>query len=153
MRTYSELQTIESFAERYEYLRLDGEVGRQTFGHERWMNQRFYASHEWKRIRDRVIARDLGCDLGVPNHEIVKQIHVHHINPIVRVDLHNFNEDVLNPEYLISASLQTHNAIHYGAEPPTHNIIVERTPGDTAPWTRRSDERRGNHRRDRNVYL
>lgn len=134
MRTYSELRTFGTFAERYEYLRLNGSVAHETFGHERWVNQKFYRSHEWKMIRIRVIARDLGRDLGVEGHDIVKQVHVHHMNPIRPEDLYDFNPEIMNPEYLISVSQGTHNAIHYGEEMPVQPILADRTPNDTIPW-------------------
>lgn len=134
-RTYSELSQLETFTERYDYLRLDGQVGRQTFGHERWLNQRFYSSHEWKRIRDRVIARDLGLDLGVPGHDVYKTIQVHHMNPMRPGDFNEFNEEVLDPEFLITISLRTHNAVHYGGDAPGGQYrLPERGPGDTTPW-------------------
>lgn len=136
MKTYSELKQLTTFADRYEYLRLNGNVAQETFGHERFMNQKFYRSREWQHVRWKVIARDLGCDLGIPGREIVKQIQVHHMNPMNIRDLYDFNEDVLNLEYLISASHGTHNAIHYGDEPPQTAVIIERTPNDHIPWRR-----------------
>ena len=134
MRNYTELSGIRTFEGRYEYLRLTGFVGSDTFGHERWMNQRFYLSREWKRIRDHGIARDLGCNLGIPGQEIVRMIQVHHMNPMRPNDLIDANEDILDPEFLISVSHDTHNAIHYGAETPVRIEVVERLPGDTTPW-------------------
>lgn len=135
MRSYSELSKYKTFNDRFEYLRLSGSVGAETFGHERWMNQRFYTSREWKLIRDHVIARDLGCDLGVPGQEIVKRIQVHHMNPMTPQDLIHSNLDILDPEFLISVSHDTHNAIHYGSEePPVRLEYVERKPGDTKLW-------------------
>lgn len=133
-RTYGELQSLETFEERFDYLRIKGFVGSETFGHERWLNQRFYTSREWKAVRTQVIARDLGCDLGIPGREIMKKIHVHHMNPMVIPDLLDFNKDVLNPEYLISVSHETHNAIHYGSEAPKPIVFVERKAGDTKLW-------------------
>lgn len=134
MRTYSELKQLLSFSERYEYLRLNGSVAAETFGHERWVNQRFYRSREWKLTRNRVIARDLGCDLGIEGHEIVKQVHVHHMNPIRPEDLYDFNPDIMDPEFLISVSHGTHNAIHYGEAVPAQPILADRFPQDTIPW-------------------
>lgn len=133
-RTFSELSRLETYEERYEYLKLSGAVGRETFGHERWLNQHFYQSREWKQIRYHVIARDLGCDLGVPGYEIPTKLQVHHMNPINRFDLIDFNSDVLEPEFLITVSHETHNAIHYGADAPRRPLIVERRPGDTKLW-------------------
>lgn len=134
IRTYTELTQHISFASRYEYLKLGGTVGKETFGYDRWVNQMFYSSTEWRQMRHRVITRDLGLDMGVEGHEIGGQIYVHHMNPIVLEDLQHGNPDVLNPEYLISVSLQTHNAIHYGDERFLEPIFVERTPNDTIPW-------------------
>lgn len=136
LRTYSELRRITSFENRFHYLQLKGEVGAQTFGVERYLNQQFYRSRQWKDIRTEVIARDEAMDLGVPGFEIyeARNVIVHHMNPMRPQDLDEGIEDVLNPEYLISTTLRTHNAIHYGdasllALPP-----VERRPGDTLLW-------------------
>lgn len=137
IRKYSELRRLETFDERFEYLTLKGVVGEKTFGHERWMNQRFYTSREWRLTRDDVIARDLGCDLGVPGFEIHDRVFVHHMNPMTRNDVAHSNEDNLNPDYLITVSFDTHNAIHYGD--PTKLVkptYVERRPGDTILWER-----------------
>ena len=134
MRTYSELITFPTFDERFAYLSLKGVPGAETFGHERWLNQRFYQSKEWSDIRTEVIARDLGYDLGVPGYAILKIAQVHHMNPMRPKDIIHFNPDILNPEFLISVTHSTHNAIHYGVDvirPPT---LVERTPNDTTPW-------------------
>lgn len=136
MRTYSELKRFTTFLERFDYLKLNGSVARETFGHERWLNQKFYRSREWSQARIRVIARDLGCDLGVAGYEIVKTIQVHHMNPMRQGDIHDYNEDILDPEYLISVSHSTHNAIHYGEEPPQPTVIIERFENDTIPWKR-----------------
>lgn len=115
---------------------LGGELGVATFGYDRYLNQKFYAWSEWKRVRDIVIVRDNGCDLGVPGYGIHDRILVHHMNPIKVQDLHpdNFNEDLLDPEYLICVSTRTHNAIHFGDERQMPTPIVERTPGDTTLW-------------------
>lgn len=134
MRTYSELKTLKTFDERYNYLRLGGRVGLDTFSHERWLNQTFYRSREWKLIRTRVIARDLGCDLGIEGRDIVKQVHVHHMNPMRPENLYDFDPDVLDPEFLISVSFDTHNAIHYGEDPPPPLAFAERKPNDTKLW-------------------
>lgn len=114
LKTYSELIQIPTFEERFEYLKLDGNVGEDTFGFDRWMNQIFYRSPEWKRIRDEVIIRDNGCDLAMPGHEIYGRILIHHMNPISVDDIERRTDLLLNPEYLISTVHRTHNAIHYG---------------------------------------
>ena len=116
IKTYSELITLPTFEERYRYLRLEGAVGADTFGFDRIFNQRFYTSSEWRRIRDEVITRDNGCDLGIPGHEIFGKIIIHHINPISLDDLDRHSDFLLNPEYLITTMHATHNAIHYGDE-------------------------------------
>ena len=135
MRTYSELITLPTYEDRYAYLRLSGSVGTETFGHERWLNQRFYRSREWQQIRNRVIARDLGRDLAMPGYDIVKMIQVHHMNPMRPRDISRFDPDILNPEYLISVSHDTHNAIHYGDDAaPRQPVFTERFPGETTPW-------------------
>jgi hypothetical protein len=133
-RTYSVMRTYETFEERYEYLRLAGEVGAETFGFDRWINQQFYRSREWKQIRQFVIVRDNGCDLGVPGHDIRREILVHHINPMSPEDLIRGADWVLDPEYLITTSKRTHNAIHYGDASLLPKPLVERRPGDTTPW-------------------
>lgn len=140
MRTYSQLARLRTFDERFEYLKLGAAVGEATFGHERWLNQQFYRSREWRDVRDEVIARDLGYDLGIEGRSIMKQLHVHHMNPIDLPDLYDFNPDVLRPEYLVTVSIQTHNAIHYGSEPPEPITFADRRPGDTTPWKRSNHE-------------
>lgn len=134
MRTYSQMRTYETFEDRFDYLTIGGEVGHDTFGASRWLNQRFYSSVEWKQARNRVIARDLGLDLGVPGYEILDRVYVHHMNPMRPEDLYDFNSDVLDPEFLISVSMSTHNAIHYGDRPPERTMIIDREPGDTTLW-------------------
>lgn len=134
-RTYNELMTLPTFEERYRYLKLDGGVGEDTFGFDRYMNQQFYRSREWKKVRDEVIVRDNGCDLGMPGHEITGPIYIHHMNPISEEDIIEASENLLNPKYLITVSFDTHNAIHYGNENNINkNVIVERKPNDTCPW-------------------
>lgn len=135
-RSYSELRRLDTFTERFEYLRLKGVVAERTFGYERWINQEFYRSAEWKRIRNHVIARDNGCDLGVLGHETNKSFIVHHMNPMSVEDIQHSNMDILDPEFLISATLDTHNAIHYGSEPTIGIFYQERQPNDTTPWRR-----------------
>lgn len=134
MRTYSELMKIEDFEGRYNYLRVQSKVGLATFGFERWLNQAFYTSVQWRRVRRDVIARDLGCDLGMEGHEVMHDIHVHHMNPIGVQDLTHADPDVLNPEYLISVSLQTHNAIHYGDSSLLAKPFIPRKRNDTKLW-------------------
>lgn len=130
-RTYSELCEIESFEERFEYLRLRGRVGDTTFGAERDLNQRFYHSYLWRRVRRLVLIRDNNCDLGVDGLDIPSGLHIHHMNPVLPSDLRNENPDILNPEYLISTTQATHNAIHYGDEKQLPRPFVGRSPGDT----------------------
>lgn len=134
IRTYSELITIPTFEERFKYLQLNGAVCEETFGFDRYLNQVFYRSQEWKRIRDQVIIRDNGCDLGVEGYEIWGKVIVHHMNPISVDDIQSLTSYLLNPEYLVSTTLQTHNAIHYGDESLLVTAPVERTPNDTCPW-------------------
>ena len=133
-KTYSELIQIPTFEERFEYLKLDGNVGEDTFGFDRWMNQIFYRSPEWKRIRDEVIIRDNGCDLAMPGHEIYGRILIHHMNPISVNDIERRTDLLLNPEYLISTVHRTHNAIHYGDKNLLPQGPIVRTPNDTCPW-------------------
>ena len=134
IRTYSELCQLSTFEERFDYLRLNGSVGKDTFGFDRYLNQQFYRSREWKRIRDRVILRDNGCDLGVEGYEIRGRILIHHINPISVEDIHTMSDLLMNPEYLICVSHRTHNAIHYGDESLIITAPIERTQNDTCPW-------------------
>lgn len=136
LRSHSELQRFETFAERYDYLRLRGTVGEETFGSDRYFNQKFYRSNEWKSIRHHVIIRDDGCDLGIPGREIRERIIIHHMNPMVVEDLIHGNEDILDPEFLISTTHRTHNAIHYGDETLLLQDPIIRTPGDTTLWKR-----------------
>lgn len=135
IRTYSEMIRLSTFEERYEYLRLFGIVGADTFGFDRYLNQAFYKSTEWKKLRHEVIARDNACDLAMPGYELYGNIYVHHMNPITIDDINNASEFLLNPEYLVCVSLDTHNAIHYGDEKfIKKKEIVERKPNDTCPW-------------------
>lgn len=135
IKTYRELLAHDTLLGRFRYAMLGGTVGVATFAYDRPLNQSFYASREWKSIRDEVIIRDNGCDLGVPGHEIHDRLLVHHMNPMKPIDLIDFNKDVLDPEYLICVSTQTHNAIHFGDENqlPIADVI-ERRPGDTTLW-------------------
>ena len=136
IRTYSELITLPTFLERYRYLRLEGVVGEDTFGHKRYLNQLLYRSGEWRRFRRDIIIRDNGCDLGCEGFEIYENanIYIHHINPITVNDVINRNPAIFDPDNVISTSFDTHNAIHYGDE----NLLcigpIERRPNDTCPW-------------------
>ena len=134
IRTYSELITIPTFEERYHYLQLDGTVGADTFGFDRIFNQLFYRSSEWRRIRDIVITRDYGRDLAVEGYEIYSRIIIHHMNPITLDDLDKKSDFLLNPEYLITTTHTTHNAIHYGDENLLPKAPIERSRNDTCPW-------------------
>lgn len=134
IRTYSELRRLETFEERFKYLSLPGRVGVPTFGHERWLNQRFYTSREWRNTRDAVIVRDYGCDLGIPGYEIHQGIVIHHMNPIRPEDIVRGNEDIMDPEYLITVTALTHNAIHYGNRNGVPRQMTVRAAGDTKLW-------------------
>lgn len=134
IRTYSELSQIETFYDRYQYLKLSGLVGESTFGFDRWINQEFYRSHQWKTIRNAVIVRDNGCDLGVLGFEIHWNLMVHHMNPVTMNDITHGEEWILDPEYLITTSHRTHNAIHYGDESILPREPVVRRFGDTNLW-------------------
>ena len=134
IKTYSELITIPTYEERYQYLRIGGRVGEETFGFDRYLNQVFYRSQEWRSIRDQVIIRDNGCDLGIEGREIPSRIIVHHMNPLTMDDLINRTEFLLDPEYLICTVKGTHDAIHYGDESLLIKAPVERRKNDTCPW-------------------
>lgn len=142
IRRYSSLKRLKTFEERYRYLRLQGSVGRSSFGFDRHINQAFYKSREWRDIRDFVIVRDEGCDLGVDGYEIHSDILVHHMNPMDPDDIIHGEDWILNPEYLITTTHQTHNAIHYGDEKQLPRRNVERRSGDTLLWERAHDGRR-----------
>lgn len=132
-KTYEELSKLKTFDERFRYLILGGTIGEETFGYDRWLNQNFYTSDVWKRLRRKVIIRDEGCDLGIPGLEIKGRLIVHHMNPVEKLDVLRHSDLLINPDYLICTSISTHNAIHYGdlsiLEP-----YVERRPNDTCPW-------------------
>jgi hypothetical protein len=134
IRTYTELQRLQNFAEKFEYLKIGGEVGRETFGSERYINQKFYRSAEWARIRDWVIARDLGCDLGDSERIIYARPIVHHMNPMIPEDIIHGDSSILDPEFLITTCHETHNAIHYGDASTLPRQFIERQPGDTNLW-------------------
>lgn len=133
-KTYSELIRYDTFDDRFEYLRLHGDVGRSTFGFDRWINQQFYRSREWKHCREFVIIRDDGCDLGVSGYEIHGELLVHHINPIVVSDIVHGEEWIFNPEFLITTTHVTHNAIHYSDKSLLPKVVVARQAGDTRLW-------------------
>lgn len=134
IRTYTELNRFPTFEERFRYLTTGGKVGDITFGGSRFLNQDFYRSVEWKRIRDLVIIRDNGCDLGIEDRPIYGRVMIHHLMPIVKDDLILRTDYLLNPEYMICVSHQTHNAIHYGSEDSLQKDYVPRSPNDTCPW-------------------
>ena len=133
-RTYTELSGFSTFEERFDYLKLGGSVGNETFGFERYLNQKFYRSPEWLRVRDSVIIRDNGCDLGIDGRFIVSHIIIHHLNPINSSDIRLVTANLLNPEFLICVSHDTHNAIHYGDARLLAKDYIERKPGDTTLW-------------------
>lgn len=133
-RTYSELSRLQTFDERFNYLQLNGVVGKDTFGFDRYFNQLFYRSKEWKHVRNIVIIRDNGCDLGCEGHDIYDKILIHHMNPISIEDINKSSDILLNPEFLICTSQLTHNAIHYGDKSQLIKEPLIRTPGDTCPW-------------------
>ena len=134
IRTYNELMLLPTFEERFEYLKLSGRVGEETFGFDRWLNQKFYKSAEWKHLRDQVIIRDNGCDLGVEGREIYGKILIHHMNPISKKDILERTDLLLNPMYLISVTKQTHDAIHYSDDSILIKDPIVRRRNDTCPW-------------------
>lgn len=134
MKTYTELCSFPTFEERFEYLKSTSRVGEDTFGFDRYLNQVFYRSERWRKVRDQVIIRDGACDLADPEHEINGRIIIHHMNPLRKYDIENETEYLLNPEYLICTSHNTHNAIHYGDKDLLPSPLVERRPNDTCPW-------------------
>lgn len=136
IRRYSELIRFHTFEERFKYLMLKGQVGKETFGFDRYINQRFYHSEEWRQVKNRVIARDLGRDLGIEGYDIYGRIYVHHMNPILVRDIEECSEYLMNPEYLITTTFATHNAIHYGDESFVILSPKERSPNDMCPWKR-----------------
>ena len=138
IRTYSELITLPTFEERFEYLKLDGRIGEQTFGFDRYLNQLFYKDKEWLSIRDKVIVRDQGCDLGIEEYELSKgqRILIHHMNPLTKEDIIRRTKFLLDPEYLITTCHRTHTASHYGDENLLPSKPIVRTKNDTCPWRR-----------------
>lgn len=133
-RSYDELRRLPTFLERFRYLALNGQVAEATFGSERYLNQQFYNSTQWKRVRDFVIVRDGGCDLGIPDRQIYSSIYIHHLNPIIPEDLKFGRACLTDPDNLITVCHKTHNAIHYGDENQLPRDLIERTPGDTKEW-------------------
>lgn len=133
-RSYRELIQFKTFEDRFDYLKLAGEVGNPTFGYDRYFNQQFYHSSEWRRARNRIILRDNGCDLGMPDYEIHGRIYIHHINPITKQDVEDFSDNLFDPDNLICVTFDTHNAIHFGDERTLPKTPIERAPGDTCPW-------------------
>lgn len=133
-KRYSDLLGLHTIEDRFEYLKIRGSVGRSTFGFDRYLNQRFYTGSEWRNLRKHIIARDLGCDLGIEGYEIHSKLLIHHMNPIQTDDFRQDRQDMLDPEYLITTTHQTHNAIHYGDAKQLKQPFTERTRGDTALW-------------------
>jgi hypothetical protein len=138
MRTYSELLQYSAFEDRFQYLSLRGEVGASTFGFDRWLNQQFYTSRQWRDLRHHIIVRDDGCDLAVPGYVVYRRPIIHHMNPLTVDDIVHGSDEALDPEFLILTSHDTHNAIHYGDEKLLRKPYIPRGPGDTQLWTRRS---------------
>lgn len=134
IRTYSELRRLETFEDRYDYLALNGVVGASTFGFDRYINQQFYHSTQWAQIRHHIIARDLGCDLGVEGFDIHARLIIHHMNPMTPRDIVGADSNILDPEFLITTQHRTHNAIHYGDKRLLPRQLAERRPGDTKLW-------------------
>ena len=135
IRTYEGLCQYDTFEDRFAYLKLSGKIGVSTFGFDRWMNQKFYTSQEWRSVRDLVIIRDGGCDMGLEGRELYDRIAIHHMNPVSIEDLVGFaNPQLLDPDYLICVGHRTHNAIHYGDSSSLIHIPKDRKPGDTTPW-------------------
>ena len=137
IRTYAEVITFPTFEERFEYLRLNGTVGEETFGFDRYLNQVFYHDPEWHKTRDRIIVRDCGRDLGVVGFELYGVILIHHLNPITKDDILNRAPKLFDPENLVCCSKRTHDAIHYGDRSLLYVAPIERTPNDTCPWKRK----------------
>lgn len=134
IRTYTELKSLKTFEERFRYLQLRGKLGVETFGFDRYINQIFYNSSEWKRVRNNIIVRDNSCDLGILDRELFGNVRVHHMNPITVDDLETGSDFLFDPEFLICTSLNTHNAIHFGDEKNLIKLPQERRKGDTTPW-------------------
>jgi hypothetical protein len=138
MRTYSEMLQYSTLEDRFAYLSLRGQVGESTFGFDRWLNQQFYTSRQWRQLRHHIIVRDEGCDLAVPGYEIPVRPTIHHMNPLTVDDIVHGTDEALDPEFLILVSQPTHNAIHFGDASLLPRPVIPRAPGDTQLWTRRS---------------
>lgn len=134
IRTYTELLKLKTFDERFNYLKLNGQVCKETFGFDRYLNQVFYRSKQWRKIRNQIIIRDNGCDLGVDGYDILDKIYIHHMNPLTKDDILHSSDFLMNPEYLICVSHMTHEAIHYGDSNLLPKEFTERTPNDTTLW-------------------
>lgn len=134
IRTYTDLIAIPTFVDRFEYLKLMGSVGADTFGYDRYLNQIFYTTREWRHLRDQVILRDMGRDLAMEGYEIHGKIYIHHLNPISKDDIIERSEYLMNPEFLVCTSFETHNAIHYGNADNLRSVPIERRANDTCPW-------------------
>lgn len=134
VRCYTELKRLKTFKDRYEYLRLGGIVGDSTFGFDRYLNQLLYTSDRWRKLRNEIIIRDNGCDLGVEGYDLKNKIIIHHMNPLTLKDVQEVSDDIFNPEFLVCTSQRTHNAIHYGDESLLPQVPLERRPNDTCPW-------------------
>jgi hypothetical protein len=134
LKRYSELRRLRSLEERFEYLSLRGRVGRETFGSDRWINQQFYQSKQWRDLRHHIIVRDNGCDLGAEGYDLNESVYIHHMNPMTVDNITHGDSEILDPEFLISVSMRTHNAIHYGDISNVTKRLVVRTPGDTRLW-------------------
>ena len=134
IRSYSELRDLVTLEDRFHYLSLRGQVGETTFGFDRYMNQMFYTSREWRQVRQRVILRDQGCDLGIDGYEIYKGLVIHHLNPMTVDNIRNGDSEILDPEFLITTTLMIHNAIHFGDERLLPRTLMERSRGDTRLW-------------------
>lgn len=133
-RSYSQLIKLDTFEERYRYLRLHGQVGETTFGYDRYLNQLIYRSQRWRSLRNKIIIRDHGCDLGIQGYDIYAKIMIHHMNPLTLEDVHVNSHLIFDPEFLICTSFKTHNAIHFGDESLPPQLPIERRPNDTSPW-------------------
>lgn len=134
IKTYSELMKFDTYLDRLKYLKLDGYVGQETFGFERYLNQKFYRSSEWRNLRDEIFIRDNGCDLAIEDRPIHEKFYIHHMNPISVSDIRDFSEDIVNPEYLITVTKKTHDLIHYGSITDLKESYTIRKPNDTRLW-------------------
>lgn len=137
IRSYSDLQRFDTLLDRFNYLKLKGSVGETTFGFDRWINQQFYRSSEWRRVRQEVILRDQGCDLGIDGYQIHSGLYIHHMNPVIKTQLIDNDESILDLEYLVTVTHSTHNAIHYGDEGQLPRVHIPRRSGDTQLWQKR----------------